>query len=191
MNQLTELEEYKRRHLEQNRIRQKKFYYKNKESILLKRKQDKIALVNMNETEIAPAVLIEHAVLIEPAVLIEVPLDIVCIDTSLNEAAAPIIKIKLYTIYKLHTNDDKNRIYIGITTTKPKDRFIRHKSDYRTNKNRCRSAYMFKTYGESNVIMSILEENISKDIIKERETYWINLYPNTVNSNLNFPLMNN
>ena len=179
MNQLTELEEYKRRHLEQNRIRQKKFYYKNKESILLKRKQDKIALVNMNETEIAPAVLIE------------VPLDIVYIDTSLNEAAAPIIKIKLYTIYKLHTNDDKNRIYIGITTTKPKDRFIRHKSDYRTNKNRCRSAYMFKTYGESNVIMSILEENISKDIIKERETYWINLYPNTVNSNLNFPLMNN
>lgn len=123
--------------------------------------------------------------------VIEVPLDIVSITTTLNEAAALAKKDKLYTIYKLHTNNDINRIYIGITTTKPKDRFTRHKSDYRTNKNRCRSAYMFKSYGESNVVMSILEENISKTNIKERETYWINLYPNTVNSNLNFPLMNN
>ena len=122
---------------------------------------------------------------------IEVPLDIVSITTTLNETAALTKKDKLYTIYKLHTNNDINRIYIGITTTKPKDRFTRHKSDYRTNKNRCRSAYMFKSYGETNVIMSILEENICKDNIKERETYWINLYPNTVNSNLNFPLMNN
>jgi hypothetical protein len=123
--------------------------------------------------------------------VIEVPLDTVSITTTLNEAAAVTKKDKLYTIYKLHTNNDINRIYIGITTTKPKDRFTRHKSDYRTNKNRCRSAYMFKSYGETNVIMSILEENICKDNIKERETYWINLYPNTVNSNLNFPLMNN
>ena len=123
--------------------------------------------------------------------VIEVPLDTVSITTTLNEATALTKKDKLYTIYKLHTNNDTNRIYIGITTTKPKDRFTRHKSDYRTNKNRCRSAYMFKSYGETNVIMSILEENICKDNIKERETYWINLYPNTVNSNLNFPLMNN
>lgn len=123
--------------------------------------------------------------------VIEVPLDTVSITTTLNEATALTKKDKLYTIYKLHTNNDINRIYIGITTTKPKDRFTRHKSDYRTNKNRCRSAYMFKSYGETNVIMSILEENICKDNIKERETYWINLYPNTVNSNLNFPLMNN
>jgi len=121
---------------------------------------------------------------------LDAPVNPVNLDDPVNPDD-PAIKNKLYTIYKLHTNDDKNRIYIGITTTKPKDRFTRHKSDYRTNKNRCRSAYMFKTYGESNVIMSILEENISKTTIKERETYWINLYPNTVNSNLNFPIMNN
>lgn len=76
------------------------------------------------------------------------------------------------------------KVYIGSTKKHLLcNRISDHKSKYRMkNKNRCTSADLFDEYGIDDCSYKLLEEcHIANR--NEREQYWIDFYPTTINAN--------
>ena len=80
-------------------------------------------------------------------------------------------------IYKI-TNIVNNKVYIGQTQRTLEDRFKRHvrfaKNDDRS-KDIC-FACAIRKYGENNFIIEKIDEADSKEVLNEKEKYWINFY---------------
>jgi len=71
-------------------------------------------------------------------------------------------------------NDTNNDIYIGKTTKTIKERFNQHL--YNAKKYTEIQTHLYRAirkYGDHNFSVSPLEENISSDILNEKERYWI------------------
>lgn len=93
-------------------------------------------------------------------------------------------------------NDTNNDIYIGKTTKTIKERFNQHL--YNAKKYTEIQTHLYRAirkYGDHNFSVSPLEENISSDILNEKERYWISelkpsynmtdgVYPNQIFGNL-------
>ena len=78
-------------------------------------------------------------------------------------------------IYKI-INNVNNKVYIGQTVNTIEQRFIEHKSHYKSYKNSNRPLYnAFRKYGENNFKIIELEQ-IDNEMLNEREKYWINFY---------------
>jgi group I intron endonuclease len=80
-------------------------------------------------------------------------------------------------IYKI-TNIVNNKVYIGQTQKTLEERFKHHvnfaKKDYRS-KDIC-FARAIRKYGENNFIIEKIDEADSKELLNEKEKYWINFY---------------
>lgn len=90
-------------------------------------------------------------------------------------------------IYKI-TNIVNNKAYIGQTVNTIAQRFIEHKSHYKTNlTNSNRPLYnAFSKYGLENFIIEEIEK-IPNNLLNEREQYWIKYY-DTYNNGYNATL---
>ena len=73
----------------------------------------------------------------------------------------------MFYVYKI-TNLVNGKIYIGITKRNPKIRFNEHFS------NKKELLYKAKEkYGRENFSLEIIEDNISEDVISDKEKYYI------------------
>ena len=89
---------------------------------------------------------------------------------------------KQICIYKI-VNKINNKVYIGQTICFKKRKYS-HKISLNKGKSRCRKLqYSWNKHGESNFKFEIIE-TCTKDILNEREIYWINFY-NSVNNGYN------
>jgi predicted GIY-YIG superfamily endonuclease len=79
-------------------------------------------------------------------------------------------------------NGDK--VYIGSTTNLQRRKW-EHSSVYKTKKRYYTSFILFEEYGIDSIVYNILEtiENQTNLYIRDREKYWINQYPTSVNNN--------
>jgi len=73
----------------------------------------------------------------------------------------------MFKIYKIE--DINDLIYIGKTKTELSQRFSNHKSEYRNHYGKC-SSHKLNLY---NSICVILEDNLTEEEARERETYYI------------------
>jgi group I intron endonuclease len=73
------------------------------------------------------------------------------------------------------TNTINSKVYIG-SSIKFRDRIAQHKSDLKNNKHNKRLQNFVNLYGIECLIFSILEIIENKDLLIEREQYWINFY---------------
>ena len=80
--------------------------------------------------------------------------------------------MKTNGIIYLHKNKVNGKCYIGQTFQKPNERWKNGKGYY--NQPKFYNAIL--KYGWNNFEHIILEQNLSEDIIDERERYWINYY---------------
>jgi hypothetical protein len=84
------------------------------------------------------------------------------------------MKEKIICVYKI-INLTNNKVYIG-QSINYKNRVIKHRYDLRNNKNSSRKLQnTWNKYGENNFKFEIIE-TCTKDILSEREIYWINFY---------------
>lgn len=82
------------------------------------------------------------------------------------------------TIYIIK-NKCNDKVYIGQTTQKVQDRWLKHKSDSKRFDNKLYRA--IKKYGIDNFFYEIVETDIPRDCLDEREKYWIKYYDSFYN----------
>ena len=86
-----------------------------------------------------------------------------------------------YSIYIIKNKINK-KVYIGQTCQSPKERFAQH---MKPSTHKTRGSYKLynaiKKYGKENFYFEVLEKNISKKEIDEKEIYYINLYDSYYN----------
>lgn len=75
--------------------------------------------------------------------------------------------ITTFCVYKI-TNLVNGKIYIGITKRNPKIRFNEHLSNKKELLYKAK-----KKYGRENFSLEIIEDNISEDVINNKEKYYI------------------
>lgn len=74
-------------------------------------------------------------------------------------------------IYKI-VNDINNKVYIGQTTLKIKERFYQHISSARNSKINTHLYYAMRKYGIEHFQIQLIEE-VDDNLLPEREQYWI------------------
>lgn len=90
--------------------------------------------------------------------------------------------IKIFCVYKI-TNLINGKSYIGITQRDPQIRFNEHFS------NKKELLYKAKEkYGKENFQLEIIEDNIPKEKIDEKERYYIKLYNTLVPNGYNLSI---
>ena len=73
-------------------------------------------------------------------------------------------------IYKI-TNNINQKVYIGQTRQKPKNRWLSHKSCHKSKPYPLYNA--MRKYGIENFSFDVIEENIQLELLTERENHWI------------------
>lgn len=89
----------------------------------------------------------------------------------------------LYRFYKIYYPDEPDGLsYVGQTTLMLKDRWRKHKSDYKLD-NKCSSKKVFEKYGIENCVIELLEEIDFEKIIdvRKKEREYIQIINNCVN----------
>lgn len=92
----------------------------------------------------------------------------------------------MYRVY-LITNLVNGKKYVGITHNSIEQRFQEHLAKSRCKNGNWKLHRALRKYGFDNFKLELLEDNISKEQIGERETYYIGLY-DTLNSGYNMTL---
>lgn len=80
----------------------------------------------------------------------------------------------IYGIIYKYTNKINNKIYIGQTIRPLEVRHKRHLKDSEHDNLYFHRA--LRKYGEENFTLEVIEDNIEKDKLDEREIYWIKYY---------------
>lgn len=83
--------------------------------------------------------------------------------------------MKVYRVY-LITNLVNDKKYVGITHNTIEQRFQEHLAKARCKNSIWKLHRAIKKYGKDNFKLELLEDNISKEFIGERETYYITFY---------------
>lgn len=81
----------------------------------------------------------------------------------------------MYRVY-LITNLVNDKKYVGITHNSIEHRFQEHLQKSRMESSNWILHRALRKYGQDNFKLELLEDNVPKDIIGERENYYINLY---------------
>jgi group I intron endonuclease len=83
-------------------------------------------------------------------------------------------------IYKIYSESGE-KVYVGSTIQTLNKRFIHHKSHFKSGNGRgCSSYVLFEEYGAENCKIQLLEE-CEQHQRYDRERYWIETIPHTVN----------
>lgn len=77
-------------------------------------------------------------------------------------------------IYKI-INDINNKVYIGQTTLKIKDRFYQHINSAQNNKINTHLYSAMRKYGTEHFQIQLIEE-VDDNLLSKREQYWIKYY---------------
>jgi hypothetical protein len=96
-------------------------------------------------------------------------------------------------IYKIYCKNEPDDIcYIGSTIQNINNRFSNHKSDFKKNRRFCQSKKIFEKYGIENCIIELIEkiECENKNILKNFEKKYIELFEKSVNKNIPNPTPN-
>ena len=81
----------------------------------------------------------------------------------------------MYRVY-LITNLVNDKKYVGITHNTIEHRFQEHLAKSRCKNSDWKLHRAIRKYGQDNFKLELLEDNVSKENIEERENYYINLY---------------
>ena len=90
-------------------------------------------------------------------------------------------------IYKI-TNNINHKIYIGKTTRTAKIRWQEHLQEAKTNKSLSPLHLAIKEFGINNFTIEIVEDNISEELINEKEKYYIQKY-NSCNQDIGYNIL--